>query len=140
MNKPFAFDDLEIGMGAEITKVTAADDIRAFAALTGDDNPVHLDEDFAKTTRFGGRIAHGMLTASLISAVIGTRLPGPGCIYVEQVLRFKAPVRIGDEVTARVTVSGLIAEKKFVRLETLCLVGGETVLEGEATVYVPARR
>ena len=140
MNKPFAFDDLEIGMGAEITKVTADDDIRAFAALTGDDNPVHLDEDFAKTTRFGGRIAHGMLTASLISAVIGTRLPGPGCIYVEQVLRFKAPVRIGDEVTARVTVSGLIAEKKFVRLETLCLVGGETVLEGEATVYVPARR
>ena len=140
MNKPFAFDDLEIGMSAEITKVTADNDIRAFAALTGDDNPVHLDEDFAKTTRFGGRIAHGMLTASLISAVIGTRLPGPGCIYVEQVLRFKAPVRIGDEVTARVTVSGLIAEKKFVRLETLCLVGGKTVLEGEATVYVPARR
>jgi 3-hydroxybutyryl-CoA dehydratase len=133
-----AFEDLRQGMTAAYGKTITEADIVLYAGLTGDANPVHLDQEYARQTRFGGRIAHGMLIAGLISTVIGNKLPGPGAIYVNQTLRFKAPVRIGDTVLARVTISKLIAEKKFVELETTCAVGETIVVEGEATVMVPS--
>ena len=108
-----------------------------FAGVSGDDNPVHLNEEFAQGTMFKGRIAHGMLGASYISTVIGTRLPGPGTIYMGQSLKFRAPVRVGDTVTARVTVTAIDPEKRRLTLETLCLVAGKVVIEGEAQVMLP---
>ncbi len=110
-----------------------------FAGITGDTNPVHLNQDYAATTMFEGRIAHGMLSAGFISTVLGTRLPGPGTIYLSQNLQFKAPVRIGDTVTARVTVRELIPAKKRAIMETNCYVGDRCVISGEATVMVPSR-
>lgn len=133
------FEDLAVGMSASIVRVVTDADIRKFAEATGDANPLHLDEDFAKTTIFKGRIAHGMLTASLISSVFATRLPGAGCIYVSQGFTFKAPVRIGDAVTARVEVTGLVPQKKFVTFKTQCFVGEKIVVEGEAVLLVPSR-
>ena len=109
------------------------------AAISGDTNPVHLNEDFAAASRFEGRIAHGMLTASLISAVIATKLPGPGAIYRSQSLKFMAPVRIGDTVMAEVKVTEVVPEKKRAVLETTCRVGETVVVEGEAVLWVPAR-
>src|SRR5262245_11313817 len=103
----FYFDELSEGQSAEITRVVGAGDLEAFAAVSGDNNPVHLDEAYARTTTFGGRIAHGMLGAAYISAVLGTKLPGPGAIYLSQTLRFRRPVKIGDPVVARVTVKAL---------------------------------
>ena len=107
--------------------------------MSGDTNPVHLNADYAAETMFKGRIAHGILTASFISTVIGTRLPGPGCIYVSQNLRFKAPVMIGDTVIARIVITKLIPEKRFVEMSTICTVADKVVLEGEATVMAPKR-
>lgn len=133
------FDELSLGQSAEITRVVGAADVDAFAKVSGDDNPVHLDEAYARTTSFGGRIAHGMLTASYISAVLGGKLPGPGAIYLSQSLRFRRPVRIGDPVTARVTVKALDERRGHATLETVCQVDGKTVLEGEAVVMVPRR-
>ena len=133
------FEDLSIGQSAELTYTVTDETIRGFAQVSGDDNPVHLDQAYAETTQFGGRIAHGMLSASFISAVIGTRLPGYGSIYLGQSLRFRRPVKIGDEVTARATVTGLEPEKGRVTLETVCLVAGKPVLEGEALVMAPRK-
>jgi 3-hydroxybutyryl-CoA dehydratase len=133
------FDELSVGQSAEITRVVGAGDIEAFAEVSGDTNPVHLDEDYARTTAFGGRIAHGMLTAAYISAVLGTKLPGPGAIYLSQSLRFRRPVKIGDPVTARVTVKLLDAAKGHATLDTVCQVGGKTVVDGEALIMVPRR-
>jgi 3-hydroxybutyryl-CoA dehydratase len=133
------FDELSVGQSAEITRVVGAADIDAFAEVSGDINPVHLDEAYAKTTTFGGRIAHGMLSAAYISAVLGARLPGPGAIYLSQSLRFRRPVKIGDPVTARVTVKALDAGKSHATLETVCQVNGKTVVDGEAVVMVPRR-
>ena len=110
-----------------------------FAGLTGDNNPMHIDDEFASSTRFGGRIVHGLLTSSLLSSVIGMKLPGPGCIYMSQNLRFVKPVHIGDTVCARTTVVEVIAEKQRVRMATECLVRGEKVLDGEAVVWVPKK-
>jgi len=132
-------EDLVIGQRAERRRVVTGADIEAFAAVTGDDNPVHLDEAYAATTRFGGRIAHGMLSASYISAVLGTELPGPGAIYVSQTLNFRRPVRIGDEVTAVVAVTAIDASSGRVTLRTTCAVAGKSVLEGEAVVIAPRR-
>jgi 3-hydroxybutyryl-CoA dehydratase len=132
-------EDLSVGQSAELIRTVQAEDLVAFATVTGDDNPVHLDEDFAKTTSFGGRIAHGMLSAGYISAVIGTKLPGSGAIYLEQTLRFRRPVRIGDEVTARAEVIAIDAERARVTLVTTCRVAGKVVVEGEATIMVPRR-
>jgi 3-hydroxybutyryl-CoA dehydratase len=132
-------EELVIGQRAERRWVVTAADIEAFAAVTGDDNPVHLDEAYAATTQFGGRIAHGMLSASYISAVLGTELPGPGAIYVSQMLNFRRPVRIGDEVTAEVTVATIDARRGRVTLRTTCSVAGKRVLEGEAVVIAPRR-
>lgn len=124
-----------VGDSAEITKTIEQSDIDAFANVTGDHNPVHVDEEFAKTTRFGGRIAHGMLTASLISAVLANHLPGEGSVYLGQTLQFVAPVFPGDEITARVTVREIREDKPIVKLETVCVnQREEIVLRGEATV------
>ena len=126
---------LSVGDSAEITKTIEQTDIQAFADLTGDHNPVHVDEEFAKTTRFGRRIAHGMLTASLISAVLATKLPGEGSVYVGQTLQFLTPVFAGDEITARVTVKEIREDKPIVKLETICVnQRNEIVVRGEATV------
>ena len=132
------FDDLRVGMTERLRKTIAASDVVGFAQLTGDRNPVHLSEHFAARTPFGRRIAHGLYTASLISAVLGTRLPGPGAIYISQTLNFRAPVKIGDTVTVTVTVAELMPEKSRARLSCVCAVGGETVLDGEALVKVPS--
>jgi 3-hydroxybutyryl-CoA dehydratase len=123
------------GDDAEISKTVTDEDVRAFAELTGDRNPVHLDEEYAAGTRFGRRIAHGMLGASLISAVLANELPGRGTVYLSQTLRFTAPVFLGDTVTARVVVKSVREDKPIVTLETVCTnQRGERVVEGEAVV------
>jgi 3-hydroxybutyryl-CoA dehydratase len=132
-------EELEVGQTAELKRTVAESDLTAFAAVTGDDNPLHLDEAYAAATPFKGRIAHGMLSAGYISAVLGTQLPGPGAVYVSQTLNFRRPVRIGDEVTAEAKVAAVDAARGRVTLETRCVVGGKTVLEGEAVVIVPRR-
>ena len=133
------FEDLSLGQSADMTKIVTTADIEAFAAVSGDTNPVHLDEAYARGTTFGGRIAHGMLAAAYISAVLGTRLPGPGAIYLSQSLRFRRPVKIGDPVTAIVTVKALDPAKGHATLETVCQVNGKTVVDGEALIMVPRR-
>ena len=133
------FEDLELGMSASVSRTVSEADILMFAGVSGDTNPVHLDQEFAASTRFGGRIAHGMLSAGLISAVFGTRLPGPGSIYLSQTLKFKAPVKIGDTVVARVTVKELKTEKRRAVFSTVCSVGSTVVLDGEAELLIPAR-
>ena len=135
----YCFEDLAIGMSAEFRRTIGDEEMRLFADLTGDDNPLHFDDDFAERSRFGGRIVHGMCTAALISTVIGTRMPGPGCIYLSQTLRFTAPVRPGDEVVARAVVDRLIPERRRVEFETMCAVGERTVLSGRALAQVPSR-
>jgi 3-hydroxybutyryl-CoA dehydratase len=131
-------DDIAVGMSAEHAKTVTDTDIALFAGITGDFNPVHVDAEAASRSIFGGRIAHGMLGAGLISAAIAMKLPGPGAIYLAQSLRFTKPVRVGDTVTARVEVVEVIVAKKRVRLLTTCRnQKGETVIEGEATVMVP---
>jgi 3-hydroxybutyryl-CoA dehydratase len=132
-------EDLSVGQSASYTKTVTEADIVKFAEVSGDNNPVHLDEAFAQTTMFTGRIAHGMLSAGFISTVIGTKLPGSGTIYMSQTLRFKAPVRIGDTVTATCTITEIMPEKRRAVLNTVCKVGDTVVIEGEALVMVPAR-
>jgi 3-hydroxybutyryl-CoA dehydratase len=133
------FEELSLGQSAEITRVVGAADIEAFAAVSGDSNPLHLDEAYAAATPFGARIAHGMLSAAYISAVLGGRLPGPGAIYLSQSLRFRRPVRIGDPVMTRVTVEALDDKRGHATLSTLCQVNGKTVVDGEAVLMVPRR-
>jgi 3-hydroxybutyryl-CoA dehydratase len=135
----YYYEDLEEGMTDSYAKTVTETDIVNFAGISGDTNPVHLNNEFAEMTMFKGRIAHGMLSAGFISTVIGTKLPGPGCIYVSQNLRFKAPVKANDTVTARVTITKMIPEKKFIEVETICTVGGKPVIVGEATILVPSR-
>jgi len=128
---------LEIGETGSLTKTILDEEVRQFAHLVGDENPVHLEDDFAKRTRFGRCIAHGMWGASLISAVLGTQIPGPGTIYLSQSLQFVAPVFIGDTITARATTIKVREDKPIVTLETICSNrGGEVVLKGEAVVLV----
>ncbi len=133
-------EDLEIGMSRELVKTIEDYDIRMFADISTDHNPVHLDEDYAQETIFGGRIAHGMLTAALISAVIGEQLPGHGTVYMGQTLKFLAPVRPGSDVTARVTVREIDYAKRRVTLDCICLVGEKAVLKGEALVLAPSKK
>ncbi len=134
-----SFEDLAIGMTATVGKTITAADILMYAAVSTDTNPLHLNEEVAAGTPFGTRIAHGMLSAGLISAVLGTRLPGPGTIYLSQSLRFRAPVKIGDTVNARVEVVALDPEKKRATLKTTCTVRGKLVIDGEAVVMPPAK-
>lgn len=129
--------NLKVGDTASLTRKVTEADVGAFADLTGDHNPLHLDDGYAATTRFGRRIAHGMFSASLMSAVIGNELPGTGSIYLSQTLNFLAPVHLGDTVTARVTVKKIRDEKPIVTLETVCEnQRGETIIKGEAAVLV----
>ncbi|MCR9146914.1 MAG: MaoC family dehydratase [Rhodobacteraceae bacterium] len=130
-------EEIEMGMVRSLRKVVTDEDIEMFAQVSTDYNPVHMDDDYARDTIFEGRIAHGMLTAGLISAVIGEQLPGHGTVYMGQSLKFLAPVRPGDQVLAEVEVIGIDYAKRRVQLETRCLVGGKKVLVGEATVLAP---
>jgi 3-hydroxybutyryl-CoA dehydratase len=139
MSDGMFFEDLSVGQKASFGKTITEADIVLFAAVTGDTNPMHLNADYAKDTIFGERIAHGMLAAGLITKVLGTQLPGPGTIYMSQSLQFRAPVRIGETVTAMVEVLALHPEKHRATLRTVCTVRGKPVLEGEAYVSVPSR-
>ena len=135
----YHIDQLQPGMSASIAKTVTEADIILFAGISTDVNPAHLDEEYAKGTMFGGRIAHGMLSAGFISAVLANKLPGPGTIYLSQTLKFKAPVRPGDTVTATVTVKEVNVAKNRVTLDTVCTVAGKVVIEGESLMMPPAR-
>ena len=136
----FCLEDLSLGQDAVLCRTVAEADLLAFAEVTGDNNPVHLDEAFAATTAFKGRIAHGMLSAGYISAVIATKLPGAGAIYISQSLQFRRPVRIGDTVETRVEITAIDREHARVTLSTVCSVNGKSVVEGEAQIMVPRRQ
>lgn len=141
MNEQSGYDieDLEPGMSASFSKTITEADIVLFAGVSGDNNAVHVNEEFAATTAFGGRIAHGFLTASVISAAVANRLPGPGTVYLGQQMRFKAPVRPGDTVRAIVTVQSVDPVKSRAVLSTICRVRDTVVIEGEATVMTTSR-
>ena len=133
-------EDIEMGMTRYIRKVITDRDIEQFAEISTDHNPVHLDDEYARDTIFEGRIAHGMLTAGLVSAVIGEQLPGHGSIYMSQNLKFLAPVRPGDLVHAEVKVVDMVIDKRRVKLDCRCEVNGKNVLVGEAIVLAPSRK
>ena len=135
----FAMEELEVGMTDIYSKTITESDINLFCAISGDTNPLHLDHEYAATTMFGGPIAHGMLAASMISTVIGTKLPGPGCVYISQNCRFKAPVRAGDTVRVRATITEINRERLRVKLHTICTVGKTVVIDGDAEVLLPPR-
>lgn len=135
----YHIDQLHPGMSASIAKTVTEADIILFAGISTDVNPAHIDEEYSKGTVFGGRIAHGMLSAGFISAVLANKLPGPGTIYLSQTLKFKAPVRPGDTVTATVTVKEVNVAKNRVTLDTVCTVAGKVVIEGESLMMPPAR-
>ena len=137
--KQIFIEDITVGQSASLTKEVTEKDVEMFAEVSMDTNPVHLDQAYAETTMFKTRIAHGMLGASLLSAVLGTQLPGMGTIYLAQNLKFKAPVKLGDTVTATATVKEMTPEKKRVVLETVVKVGETVVIDGEATVLAPSR-
>lgn len=135
----FDVEDITVGMSAEVAKTITDADIVLFSGVSMDSNAVHMDEEYGRSTPFGGRIAHGMLSATLLSSVLGNRLPGPGTVYMSQSLRFRAPVRPGDTVHAKVTVKEVIAEKCRVVLDTVCTVGDKVVIDGEAMVMATSR-
>lgn len=123
---------------ASITKTFSSEDVRAFAQISGDANPIHLDDDYAAGTRFGKRLVHGILTSGLVSAVLGMQLPGPGSVYIQQTLNFRAPVFIGDTITATVTLTKIRESKPIATFETICTnQNGVTVIEGEAVLLLP---
>jgi len=136
----FYFEDLSLGQCESLTKTISSEMIEVFAEISGDNNPLHLDDKYAATTRFKGRIAHGALSSSFISAVLGTLLPGMGAVYLSQSVRFLAPVRIGDKVRAEATVTSLDANKNRIKLVTSCFVENEQVIVGDAEIYVPSRK
>ena len=133
------FEDLEVGQEASMSRIVSEADIVAYAALSGDYNPVHLDADYAAKTIFKERIAHGILSAGYISAIFGMKLPGPGAIYISQSLNFRGPVKIDDREESLVRLVELIPDKKRARFECLCSVAGKPVLTGEAVLMVPGR-
>ena len=135
----YYFEDLEIGMTDVYGKTLTDADVLMFTGVSGDTNPLHQNREFAKQTQFGEPIVHGMLTASLISTLIGTKLPGPGCIYMDQSLKFTVPVRVGDTVIARVVIIELDKERPYAILDTVCTVNGAVVLKGQAKVKVPRK-
>lgn len=135
----YFLEDLTVGMTSDYDRVVTEDMIEQFAEVSGDHNPLHLDEEYAKTTMFKGRIAHGMLGAAFISKVFGTQMPGKGSVYISQTLRFLAPVRIGDTVTTTVEVVDINPEKKRVAFRSRCRVGRTVVIDGDATILVPSR-
>ncbi len=139
MYQGYCFEELEVGMTASFGKTVTEADLANFAGVSTDFNPLHMDAEFAADTRFKQRIAHGMLGGSYLSAVLGMQLPGPGAIYLEQSLRFRAPVHIGDRLVSRVEVTELMPEKNIATFRTECLVGTKRVISGEAVLMVPPR-
>lgn len=135
----YYFEDLEVGQSSSYAKTITDADIVLFAGVSGDTNPVHLDDEFASKSRFGHRIAHGMLSAAFISTVLGTKLPGPGAIYLKQNLKFMAPVKVGDTVVATATIDSLSPAKNRASMKTVVTVGDQVVIDGDAMVYVPSR-
>ena len=135
----YYIEDLTVGQSATYSRTVTEADIQQFGAVSGDMNPLHFDEDYAKTTIFRGRIAHGMLSLSYLSTVLGTQLPGAGSIFLSASVRFKAPVRIGDTVSATCIVREINSDKGRVIFDTICKVGDVVVIEGEAMVKVPSR-
>ncbi len=131
------FEDLAVGMRETLQKTVENEDVIGFAELSGDHNPIHLSEHFARKTRFGERIVHGLYTASLISGLIGMRLPGPGAVYISQTLNFRGPVKIGDVIDVSVEVTELTEKGRRVRLHCECKVGDTVVLDGEGLLSVP---
>lgn len=132
-----AFEDIKVGMSVSYSQTITDADIKAFAGLSGDHNPVHVNEEYASESRFKKRIAHGLISASFFSALFGTKLPGPGCVYAGQNLRFKRPVYLGDTVTATVEVTLIDAKKRNVFFSTTCKVKNKVVISGDAELYVP---
>ena len=135
----YYIDDLKPGMSESFSKTVSERDIQLFGEVSGDVNPVHFDEAFAAKTIFKGRIAHGVLSSSYISTVLGMKMPGPGTIFMSLTTRFKAPVRIGDTVVATCTVREVVADKRRVVFDCVCKVGEVTVVDGEAMVMAPSR-
>lgn len=137
IQKSFALEEIKVGMTASYTQTITDADVKAFAGVSGDHNPVHLSEDYARNSRFKDRIAHGLLTASFFSAIFGTKLPGEGCVYAGQNLQFKRPVYLGDTVIAKVTVTAVDIPKRHVTFETVCTVKGKSVTTGTADIFIP---
>ncbi len=137
-NNAIDFEKISVGMTASYSQTITDADIKAYAGLSGDHNPIHVDIDFAKSSHFGNRIAHGLIPAGFFSAMFGTRLPGPGCVYVNQSLNFKKPVYIDDTVVAEIKVLSIDIDRRRVFFETTCRVGDSTVISGEAEIFVPA--
>ncbi|MFT5722026.1 MAG: 3-hydroxybutyryl-CoA dehydratase [Motiliproteus sp.] len=135
----YYIEDLEVGMTASFAKTVSESDVYTFAGITGDNNPVHINAEYAAQTIFKERIVHGMFSAGLISAVLGTKLPGPGAIYIDQNIKFKAPVKFGDTLTATATVTEINTERRRVVMNTVCTVGGKTVASGSATLMVDSK-
>lgn len=135
----YYLEDLDIGMSASYAKTISESDVYLFAGISGDNNPIHVNEEYAKNTPFGGRIVHGMFSAALISTVAGTRLPGPGCIYIDQSIKFKAPVHIGETACATLTITDINLRHKRVKCRTDVHVGDRLVATGEATFVVDKR-
>lgn len=136
----YGFDEIVVGMYATYSQTITDADIKAFAGISGDNNPLHMNEEFANESRFKRRIAHGLLSASFFSALFGTQLPGPGCVYVSQNLEFLAPVYLGDTVTANITVISIDSKKNRIHFLTECLVMGKLVISGKAEIYIPRDR
>ena len=130
-------EEIEIGMEVSYTQTITDADVKAFSGISGDKNPVHMDDEYAKNSRYKKRIAHGILSASFFSALFGTKIPGEGCVYVSQSLRFKRPVYLDDTVVASVIVTSVDLKKKRVFFQTLCKVNNKIVIDGEAELYVP---
>jgi len=135
----YYLEDIKIGLTAVVSKTITEADVLMFSAVSGDDNPLHMNREFAQLTRFNERIVHGMLTTSLWSALVGTRLPGPGCAYMGQEINFLKPVHIGDTVTARLTVTRVDKERQRVYLDATAMVGDLLVANGETRTWVPRR-
>ena len=136
----FFIEDLELGMTDVYVRAITETDVIQFSQISGDDNPLHMNEEFAKKTVFKGRIVHGMLSCGYISSVLGTKLPGPGCVYLNQNLNFRAPVRIGDIVQSRVTIRDVDIKTNRVVCEAVCSIGEKIVIDGTATLWVPNRQ
>lgn len=133
-----SIDEICVGMSASYSQTITDADIKCFAGISGDNNPVHMNEEYAAESRYGKRIAHGLISASFFSALFGTRIPGPGCVYVSQSLNFKRPVYIDDTVTASVVVTNVDKGKSRVFFDTVCKVKGKIVIDGKAELYIPA--
>lgn len=133
-------NEIKIGMSESYSQTISEADVKAYAGISGDRNPVHMDDEYAEKSRYKKRIAHGMISSSFFSALFGTKLPGPGCVYVNQSLNFKRPVYIGDTVTAIITVTKIDEIKSRVYFDTVCKVKNKIVIDGEAELYIPKER